>query len=175
MASPFHSEIIQEEVALRLSRPATLDRDARALGQTPREQDAARLEPAYEGVRVARIEAEGRDLELTALQGTPRALHPALYRPGEETAEPHERECWLRSKTVSLEGYPVSSRGTIIYLNSLRCLPQRLPRWLLLAITGGSGEADTCGAKSFCFCFVVKCGADGGGSVPALAHGRPYR
>ena len=49
VASPFHSELIQEEVALRLSRPSTLDRDARALGQTPWEQDAERPEPVHEG------------------------------------------------------------------------------------------------------------------------------
>ena len=37
VASPFHSEIVQAEVALRLSRPQSLDDDARALGKNARQ------------------------------------------------------------------------------------------------------------------------------------------
>ena len=75
MASPFHSSRIQEEVQLRLSRPATLDKDGMALNKG--KPEATEQEPDYgsagfvlgsqkedrdsaggKGIRVARVQTE---------------------------------------------------------------------------------------------------------------------
>ena len=89
IASPFHSQKIQEEIQLRNSRPASLDDDAKALGHIA-EEESARLEREYfqqlasSGVRVARVETASHESS-----SPPRASgerHGGLYPAGGEIA-----------------------------------------------------------------------------------------
>ena len=88
VASPFHSELIQGEVALRRSRPATLDRDAQALERGPHDPDEVPFDPKYGAVRIARIEGSQGEEVPRAPSGKPQTFQPSLHPSGEGATGP---------------------------------------------------------------------------------------
>ena len=83
VASPFHSELVQSEVALHLSRPSALDAEALTLAGQREARDRD-----YEGIRVARVERSVDSSEQLASSGRPQVLGPSGHLAGMETPEP---------------------------------------------------------------------------------------
>ena len=127
VASPFHSELVQSEVALRLSRPSTLDADALTLAGQREARDAAPVRE-FEGIRVVRVE---RSPEQTAPSARPQALGPSGHLAGRGTPEPPAVVGELALVGQGPNPSPAEARGS----------PLRWSWW-----TRGGGHCP-CGAK----------------------------
>ena len=88
VASPFHSELIRSEVALRRTRRLTLDQDARFLAQSNRSFEEPRSSLLQEGVRVARVDTSSGAGEATEPVGRPQSFGPSGHQVEGETQKP---------------------------------------------------------------------------------------
>ena len=88
VASPFHSELIRSEVALRRTRPLTLDQDARSLAPSNRSFEEPRSSSYQEGVRVARVDTSSGAGEATEPVGRPQSFGPSGHQAEGETQKP---------------------------------------------------------------------------------------